>query len=62
MRFTGRSALRRKPLGSSIIRIRLMLEDEYRGKLSGTVEMDETFIGGKLEEHAQIEEAQGNRA
>jgi transposase-like protein len=29
-------------------RIRLMLEDEYRGKLSGTVEMDETFIGGKL--------------
>jgi transposase-like protein len=29
-------------------RIRLMLEDEYRDKLSGTVEMDETFIGGKL--------------
>src|SRR6204780_22303 len=29
-------------------RIRLMLEDEYREKLSGTVEMDETFIGGKL--------------
>jgi transposase-like protein len=29
-------------------RIRLMLEDEYRDKLSGTVEMDETFVGGKL--------------
>lgn len=29
-------------------RIRLMLEDEYRDKLSGTVEMDETFYGGKL--------------
>jgi transposase-like protein len=30
-------------------RIRLMLEDEYRNKpLSGTVEMDETFYGGKL--------------
>src|ERR1035437_10117465 len=29
-------------------RIRLMLEDEYAEKLSGTVEMDETFIGGKL--------------
>ncbi|MGD0912694.1 MAG: IS1595 family transposase [Terracidiphilus sp.] len=29
-------------------RIRLMLEDEYRGKLSGTIEMDETFVGGKL--------------
>ena len=29
-------------------RIRLMLEDEYAGKLSGTIEMDETFIGGKL--------------
>src|ERR1700722_13454203 len=29
-------------------RIRLMLEDEYRGKLSGTVEMDETFVGGKV--------------
>jgi transposase-like protein len=25
-----------------------MLEDEYRGKLSGTIEMDETFVGGKL--------------
>jgi len=29
-------------------RIRLMLEDEYREKLSGVVEMDETFIGGKV--------------
>ena len=29
-------------------RIRLMLEDEYRAKFTGTVEMDETFIGGKL--------------
>ncbi len=30
-------------------RIRLMLEDEYRNKpLSGTVEMDETFVGGKV--------------
>jgi transposase-like protein len=29
-------------------RIRLMLEDEYRDKLSGTVEMDETFVGGKV--------------
>lgn len=29
-------------------RIRLMLEDEYRDKLSGTIEMDETFVGGKL--------------
>jgi hypothetical protein len=29
-------------------RIRLMLEDEYAAKLSGTVEMDETFVGGKL--------------
>jgi len=29
-------------------RIRLMLDDEYADKLSGTVEMDETFIGGKL--------------
>jgi transposase-like protein len=29
-------------------RIRLMLEDEYAAKLSGTVEMDETFIGGKI--------------
>lgn len=29
-------------------RIRLMLEDEYREKLSGTIEMDETFVGGKL--------------
>ncbi len=29
-------------------RIRLMLEDEYRDKLAGTVEMDETFVGGKL--------------
>ena len=25
-----------------------MLEDEYRAKLTGTVEMDETFIGGKI--------------
>jgi hypothetical protein len=29
-------------------RIRLMLEDEYRNRLSGTIEMDETFIGGKV--------------
>lgn len=29
-------------------RIRLMLEDEYAEKLSGTVEMDETFMGGKV--------------
>src|SRR6202167_1773066 len=29
-------------------RIRLMLEDDYAAKLSGTVEMDETFVGGKL--------------
>ncbi|MGO9316726.1 MAG: IS1595 family transposase [Terracidiphilus sp.] len=29
-------------------RIRLMLEDEYAVKLSGTIEMDETFIGGKV--------------
>jgi hypothetical protein len=29
-------------------RIRLMLEDEYRNTLSGTIEMDETFIGGKV--------------
>jgi transposase-like protein len=29
-------------------RIRLMLEDDYTAKLSGTVEMDETFIGGKV--------------
>lgn len=29
-------------------RIRLMLGDEYAAKLSGTVEMDETFIGGKV--------------
>ena len=29
-------------------RIRFMLGDEYAAKLSGTVEMDETFIGGKL--------------
>ena len=30
-------------------RIRLMLEDEYREKLSGTMEMDETFVGGKAQ-------------
>src|ERR1035441_8148722 len=29
-------------------RIRLMLEDEYAAKLSGMIEMDETFIGGKV--------------
>jgi len=29
-------------------RIRLMLEDEYHERFSGTVEMDETFVGGKL--------------
>jgi transposase-like protein len=29
-------------------RIRLSMRDEYAAKLSGTIEMDETFIGGKV--------------
>ncbi len=29
-------------------RIRLMLEDDYAAPLSGTIEMDETFVGGKI--------------
>jgi len=33
-------------------RIRLALQDEAFGKLSGHVEVDETFIGGKARNHA----------
>jgi ISXO2 transposase-like protein/transposase-like zinc ribbon protein len=40
-------------------RIRLMLEDEYAAKLSGTIEMDETFIGGKVKNMHKAKKPKG---